>query len=75
MQSNVIPPLLTFAIDCRIPVTVDLIQWENTVDQWCKEAGKGVWIEYEQKQPQVPITNLDHSNPFWIAFKQVTDSL
>lgn len=75
VQSNVVPPELIFVIDCRIPVTVDIKKFEETINQWCKEAGEGIFIEYEQKQPQVAVTKLDSSNPFWIAFKQAADKL
>ncbi|KAJ3643732.1 hypothetical protein Zmor_026426 [Zophobas morio] len=76
VQTNVIPPELTIAIDCRIPPeSVDIKKWEETINQWCKEAGSGIWIEYEQKQPQVPSTKLDNSNPYWLAFKEASDKL
>lgn len=70
-----VPDEIVMVIDCRIPVTVDIKKWEETVNQWCKEAGKGVWIEFEQKQPQVAVTKLDDSNPFWISFKEAADKL
>jgi len=75
VQSNVIPPELIIVIDCRIPVTVDIKKFEETINQWCKEAGEGVWIEYEQKEPQIPVTKLDNSNVFWTAFKEAADKL
>ncbi|KAK4875016.1 hypothetical protein RN001_011438 [Aquatica leii] len=75
VQSNVIPDELVMVIDCRIPVTVDIKAWEETVNQWCKDAGEGVWIEYEQKQPQVPVTQLNDSNRYWVSFKKAFDDL
>lgn len=75
VQSNVVPPELTIVIDCRIPVTVDLKKWEETVNRWCREAGNDVYIEYEQKQPQIQPTKLDNTNPYWVAFKEATDEL
>lgn len=62
-------------IDCRIPVDVDIPKWEETINEWCKQAGSGISIEYEQKQPQVPVTKLDDSNKFWVAFKHACDEL
>lgn len=62
-------------IDCRIPITVDTKKWEETVNRWCKEAGQGVYIEYEQKQQQIPATKIDNTNPYWLAFKEATDAL
>ncbi|XP_076265532.1 aminoacylase-1-like isoform X1 [Rhynchophorus ferrugineus] len=75
VQSNVVPPELVITIDCRIAPTVDNAKWEDQINQWCKEAGKDVWIEWEQKEPQVPATKLDASNPYWLAFKEATDQL
>lgn len=69
-----VPPELTLVVDCRIPTTVDIKSWEETINRWCKEAGEGVYIEYEQKQPQVPPTQLE-GNKFWTAFKAATDKL
>ncbi|CAG9760516.1 unnamed protein product [Ceutorhynchus assimilis] len=75
VQSNVVPPELVITIDCRIAVTVENKQWEKQIKQWCKEAGSDVWIEWEQKEPQVPATKIDNSNPYWVAFKDAADEL
>ncbi|KRT83487.1 Peptidase [Oryctes borbonicus] len=75
VQSNVIPPEFVVVFDCRLPVTVSHEDWENTLNQWCKEAGSGISIEYEQKQPQVEVTKLDNSNVFWNVFKESADQL
>ncbi|XP_018568185.1 aminoacylase-1 isoform X1 [Anoplophora glabripennis] len=75
IQTNVIPPEFVIVVDCRIPITVDIKKWEETINRWCSDAGQGVRIEYEQKQPQVPATKLDNTNPFWIAFKEASDEL
>ncbi|KAL3268280.1 hypothetical protein HHI36_007401 [Cryptolaemus montrouzieri] len=75
VQNNVVPPEMVIAIDCRIPVTVDVQEWEETINRWCKEAGSDIFITYPQKQPQVAVTKLDVSNPYWIAFKEATDEL
>lgn len=42
---------------------------------WCKEAGEGVTIEFEQKNPKVGATQLDESNIYWIAFKKAADEM
>ncbi|XP_066146010.1 aminoacylase-1-like isoform X2 [Euwallacea fornicatus] len=75
VQSNVVPPELVIVIDCRLAVTRDNEAWEALVNNWCKEAGEDVWIEWEQKEPQVGATKLDASNPYWVAFKQTMDDL
>ncbi|KAJ8920151.1 hypothetical protein NQ315_011811 [Exocentrus adspersus] len=75
IQANVIPPEFVIVVDCRIPVTVDMKKWEETMNKWCRDAGQGVYIEYEQKQPQISPTKLDNTNPFWVAFKEASDEL
>ncbi|XP_022909928.2 aminoacylase-1-like isoform X3 [Onthophagus taurus] len=75
VQTNVIPEEFIVSVDCRLPITVDEHEWQQTVDGWCKEAGSDVWIQYEQKQPKVPVTKLDNTNPYWIAFKEAMDGL
>jgi aminoacylase len=75
VQTNVIPPEFIITFDCRITPQHDIKKWQETIDQWCKEAGPGVWIEYEQKEDQVAPTKLDNSNPYWLAFKDATDKL
>lgn len=42
---------------------------------WCAEAGEGIKLEYEQKDPKNGVTRLDDSNSFWVAFKKATDDL
>lgn len=75
MQSNVVPELLTAVFDIRIATTVDVVKFEALVNEWCKESGQGIYIEWEQKDPQVEVTKLDCSNPFWTAFKSATDDM
>lgn len=41
----------------------------------CRQAGQGTWIEYEQKQPKVAVTKLDSSNPWWPPFKAATNAM
>lgn len=39
------------------------------LNRWCDEAGGGINIEYEHKEPRVTPTATDLSNPFWTALK------
>lgn len=71
VQSNVIPSEFILTIDCRISLTVDIVEFEKNLDEWCKEAGEGVWIEYVEKEPHIPMTKLDGTNSFWMAFEKV----
>ncbi|KAF2891559.1 hypothetical protein ILUMI_14614, partial [Ignelater luminosus] len=75
VQNNVIPSEFVISIDCRIAITVDLEEFEKTLNKWCEEAGEGVWVEYESKQPRIPVTKLDETNLFWMAFKKAFDDM
>lgn len=75
MQTNVIPSELVAMFDIRLDPSVDHEKFETMIQNWCKEAGEGVFYMFEQKNPKVENTKLDNSNPFWIAFKNTCDSL
>ncbi|XP_063932219.1 aminoacylase-1-like [Zophobas morio] len=76
VQTNVIPPEFVLSFDCRIPPKgIDFEKWEKTINQWCKEAGKGVWVEFDHKESPIPPTKLDNSNIYWVAFKKATDKM
>ncbi|XP_056638469.1 aminoacylase-1-like isoform X1 [Diorhabda sublineata] len=75
VQANVIPPEFILTVDSRLAITVDFKKWEETLNTWCRDAGQGVYIEYEQKQSLIEPTKVDNSNSYWVAFKQATDEL
>lgn len=75
VQTNVIPPEFILTVDCRLAITVDFKKFEETLNRWCKEAGQGVYIEFEQKQSLVTPTKVDNTNPYWVAFKEAADEL
>ncbi|XP_016961266.1 aminoacylase-1 [Drosophila biarmipes] len=75
VQSNVVPPLLMVCFDCRLALDLDIEEFEANLHKWCDDVGGGIEITYEQKQPKVPPTAIDNSNPFWVAFKNATDEL
>lgn len=75
VQLNVIPDELIMTIDSRIAPTRNLEEWQETLERWCKEAGEGTFIVFDQKHPQVPVTCIENSNPYWVAFKNVFEQL
>lgn len=75
VQSNVVPEKLSVVFDMRLAITVDHVQFENMIKQWCKEAGEGVTYEFEQRNDKVESTKLDASNPYWVAFKAAADEM
>ncbi|EDS34121.1 aminoacylase [Culex quinquefasciatus] len=75
VQSNVVPPELMVCFDVRVAVDVKHLELENQLLDWCREAGGGIELEYDQKSPYVKPTTLDGSNPYWVAFKDSLDEL
>lgn len=47
----------------------------NKMKRWCEEAGGEIEMCYIHKEPKAPLTAIDQTNPFWMAFKGVTDEL
>ncbi|KAK5645352.1 hypothetical protein RI129_006652 [Pyrocoelia pectoralis] len=68
LQNNVIPDKFTLVFDARVPIE-NFEKFEQTVNQWCKDTGEGIWTEDLQKDDDLPITAADDSNIFWVAFK------
>ncbi|OAD58563.1 Aminoacylase-1 [Eufriesea mexicana] len=75
VQTNVVPPSLTAIFDIRIDPSIDHSEFEAMIKRWCQEAGSDITYSFEQKNPKIENTELDDSNPFWIAFKQSCDDL
>ncbi|KAK4878651.1 hypothetical protein RN001_011157 [Aquatica leii] len=74
VQSNVIPEEFCLTYDVRISPTTNPKKFESMIEDWCKEAGAGVWIEYEEKEEQRPMTRLEN-NPYWDAMRRVAKDL
>ncbi|XP_054275221.1 aminoacylase-1 isoform X1 [Macrosteles quadrilineatus] len=75
VQTNVVPPELTVAFDCRLSVETDHQEFENWINEVCKAAGDGISVEYEIKQDLIKTTTLDSTNPWWTSFKSKADKL
>lgn len=75
VQSNVVPPLLEAVFDIRVAITEDLDALEKRIRDWCAEAGDGIELVFEWKEPYVAPTRIDASNPYWLAFKKAMDEL
>ncbi|EDV95052.1 aminoacylase-1 [Drosophila grimshawi] len=75
VQSNVVPPLLEVVFDIRVAITVDVAAFEKQIRDWCEEAGGGIELDFEWKEPYVAPTKIDPSNSYWVAFKQALDEL
>ncbi|XP_055522517.1 aminoacylase-1B-like [Wyeomyia smithii] len=75
VQSNVVPPELMVCFDVRVAIDVKHLELENQLLDWCREAGGGIELEYDQKCPYVKPTKLDGSNSYWVAFKNAIDEL
>lgn len=71
VQPNVVPQEFTATFDIRIPPTVDLAEFGNKVDGWCKNAGSTVTYEFLQKGMTQSITPTDDHNPWWVTLSSV----
>lgn len=63
--------LYNLAIDCRIPPTVNLQEFEKLTDEWCKDVDK----TFLQKTMRHCITPLTEDNKWWKIFKNACDDL
>lgn len=75
VQSNVVPPTMSITFDVRIAIDRSHDEFVATFNRFCEEAGGGVHLEFEQKEPHVLPTKTDASNKYWVAFKEATDEL
>ncbi|XP_026319049.1 aminoacylase-1-like [Hyposmocoma kahamanoa] len=75
IQSNVVPEKFTATFDLRLALSVDHKEFEDMIKRWCSEAGDNVTYTFDQKEHYVPLTPLDATNPYWLAFKSATDDL
>ncbi|CAK8688959.1 unnamed protein product [Clavelina lepadiformis] len=65
---NIVPAELSATFDIRIPPTVDLQEFEQKLQGWCKDAGDDVSIEFLEKNTDQTVTSTDSTNPWWVAF-------
>lgn len=47
----------------------------DQLNDWCRDAGEDVTMEFLIKSPFVEPTKLDDSNVFWIEFEKATKEL
>jgi len=72
VQGNVIPPELSVTFDVRLAVNADHDEFERQLNQWCEEAGGNITINYLIKDPKVPMTRADDTNPVWRVLMNTT---
>ncbi|CAH4033947.1 unnamed protein product [Pieris brassicae] len=75
IQENVIPEKLTVSFDLRLALSVDFVEFENVIKDWCTKAGANVTYEFVQKDDYVSPTPADSSNGYWMAFKTTIEQL
>lgn len=75
IQTNVIPKEFTATFDIRLPPEDDHEKFERELEQWIEESGAEIEVTFEHKDHENPVTVLDDSNPFWIAFRDVLTDL
>ncbi|XP_055298307.1 aminoacylase-1-like [Sitodiplosis mosellana] len=71
IQQNVVPPEIMMSVDVRMSVNIDYEQFDRDINDWCKQAGDGIEIQFIQKLQRIEPTKLDDNNKYWLAFKKV----
>lgn len=42
--------------------------------KWCTDAGDGIELVFNFKNPWIEPTKIDETNSFWVAFKQTIEN-
>lgn len=69
-QLNVVPSELSVTFDIRLAIDVDIKNNNESVEEWCRNAGPGVKVQFKDNPIRVKPTKIDNTNPWWIAFKK-----
>lgn len=75
VQVNVVPSELKASFDIRLPLTVDLGHFEETIKKWCAEAGSNVSYRFIQKSMVTGVTSTSADDPWWSAFSKALRNL
>lgn len=71
VQFNVVPAELKVGFDIRLAPTVNQVEFEAMIQQWCRDAGDGITYQCLQKVPSQPITCIeDGKSAWWDAFSR-----
>lgn len=65
---NVVPGKIILKFDVRVGPKVDHEKFEEKLREWAKE--EEVEFDFEFKDPFVGVTELDDSDPLWVAMKK-----
>ncbi|CAE7022019.1 Acy1 [Symbiodinium natans] len=74
---NVIPTEAEAGFDVRITPDLKPKDFQNLLDQWCKEADGITWqiAPWTRALHEHHITAPDDSNPWWVAFRDVMSTM
>ena len=74
VQYNVIPDKLKVGFDMRITPTTDLVELEEKMNTWCRDAcGNDYEIKFIQKFTDPNITCVEAGDKWWDAFSSVVE--
>ena len=68
MQLNVVPSELCLGFDIRLPPTINLNDFEKKLNDFFKEAGEGITMEFAQKV----FNNISHLIALYDVVKSVS---
>lgn len=60
---------------CLSKIKLKCLHLLKQMQQWGTEAGGGVTVKNQFRDPKVPPTKTDNSNPFWVAFQNAVKKL
>jgi len=68
VQHNVVPAELAATFDVRLTPLMELQEFDRQVNEWIREAGEGVSIDYFQKHMDQTKTDISPKSKWWTAF-------
>lgn len=70
---NVVPAKIVLKFDIRVGPRVDHEKLEESLREWARE--EDVKFGFESKDPFVGVTELDESDPLWVAMKKALSDM
>jgi len=74
VQMNVVPNEFTVGFDIRITPKTNMVEFEDKINNWVKEAGDGqIDVIFKQKFTDQTLTSIAKDDPWYQAFMRAAD--